>query len=115
LTSSESDDLLGMEMDCCAHLGDPDYTDQDPGLWERMSVRRLARGESLIVGQANGRLQDGNDIATALTRIWEEHWRYSYRAAQTVISTPSSITSRAIAQIAPGGFWVTLDVRIALA
>jgi len=29
--ASRDDDLLGMEIDACAYLGDPAYADNDPG------------------------------------------------------------------------------------
>jgi hypothetical protein len=39
----------------------------------------------------------------------------AFRSAHTVVSTPGTVNLRAVTQIAPGGFWVTADVRVSLA
>jgi hypothetical protein len=42
---SDGDNLLGMEIDSCAYLGDTAYADDDPGLWQDMTVRRSEAAE----------------------------------------------------------------------
>ena len=39
---SADDNLLGMEIDFCAVLGDPAYADDDPGLWRAAPVNDAA-------------------------------------------------------------------------
>lgn len=112
--ASDGDNLFGMEIDACAFLGDPAYADDEPGLWQDMTVRSARDGQWLIVGEANGRMLDGSAIADALSRIWSDQLRYRFRSAHTVVSTPRAINLRAVTQIAPGGFWVAADVRVSL-
>lgn len=112
--ASDGDNLLGMEIDACAFLGDPAYADDWPGLRQDMTVRSARNGEWLIVGEANGRTVDAPAIADALSRIWSDQLRYRFRSAHTVVSTPGTVNLRAVTQIAPGGFWVTADVRVSL-
>lgn len=112
--ASEGDNLLGMEIDSCAFLGDRTYADDDPGLWSGMTVRRAEGGQWLITGRATGRTGDAAAIASALSRIWENHLRYSFRSAHTVVSGRDSVNLRAVTQIGPNGFWVTVDVRVDL-
>lgn len=57
--ASEGDNLLGMEIDACAWLGDPAYADEDPGFWRDMSVQRSEGAEWLIAGLANGSANNG--------------------------------------------------------
>ena len=112
--ASDGDNLLGMEIDACAYLGDPDYADDDPGFWHDMSVRRSEGAVWLITGAANGSANDAAPIVAELSRIWEQ-LRYSYRSAHSVISAPDFVTMRAVTQIGPGDIWVTADIRVALA
>jgi hypothetical protein len=112
--ASSGDNLLGMEIDACAYLGDPAYAEDDPELWHEMSVNRSERSEWLITGRASGKAEDAAAIATTLSRIWDEQLRYNYQSAHTVVSTPDSITLRAVTQIDPGGTWVTAEVQVAL-
>ena len=112
--ASEGDNLLGMEIDSCAFLGDSTYADDDPGLWSGMAVRRSEADQWLITGRATGRTGDAAAIASALSRIWEDHLRYPFRSAHTVVSARDSVNLRAVTQIGPGGFWVTADVRVDL-
>jgi hypothetical protein len=109
--ASSGDNLLGMEIDACAYLGDPE---DDPGLWHEMSVNRSEGSEWLITGRASGKAEDAAAIASTLSRIWDEQLRYNYQSAHTVVSTPDSITLRAVTQIDPGGIWVTAAVQVAL-
>ena len=53
--ASDGDNLLGMEIDCCAFFGDPSYADDSPGLWQDMEVRRSEGAEWLISGRATGK------------------------------------------------------------
>lgn len=69
---SHGDDLLGMEIDFCAYLGDPAYADHDPGLWAGMTVRRSESEEWLIRGRASGRTGDASAIKAELSRTWEQ-------------------------------------------
>jgi hypothetical protein len=112
--ASSGDNLLGMEIDSCAYLGDPDYANDDPGLWTDMTVRRSGSDEWLITGRARGRAGDAPAIAAELSRIWEQRLRYNYRSAHTVISAPDSVTLRAVTQIGPHDTWVTSSVRVGL-
>lgn len=112
--ASRGDNLLGMEIDACAYLGDPAYSDEDPGPWTDMTVQRSESAEWLITGQAIGRAVDALAIAAELSRIWEQHLRHNYRSPHTVISTPDSVTLRAVTQIGPRDIWVTASVRVNL-
>ncbi len=111
---SSGDNLLGMEIDSCAYLGDPSYADEAERLWTDMEVRRPQSAEWLITGHARGRSHDATAIAVELSRIWEERLRYPYRSAHTVISATDAVTLRAVTQIGPGGIWVTAEVRVDL-
>jgi hypothetical protein len=112
--ASEGDNLLGMEIDACAFLGDPAYADDDPGLWHDMTVRRSEGAEWLISGRATGKAEDAASIGAELSRIWEQRLRYDYRSAHTVIWAPDSVTLRAVTQMDPGHIWVTADIQVAL-
>ncbi len=61
---SADDNLLGMEIDFSAYLGDPAYAGDDPGLWHDMAVSRAERSEWLIKGHARGRPQDADAIGS---------------------------------------------------
>jgi hypothetical protein len=50
---SDGDNPLGMEIHCCAYFGDPDYADNDAGLWRDMAVSRSEGAEWLINGRAS--------------------------------------------------------------
>ena len=82
--ASDGDNLLGMEIDFCAFLGDPAYADEDPGLWQNMVVQRHEGAQWLITGRAIGRQEDADAIGAELARIWEECLRYQDRAGHTV-------------------------------
>ena len=112
--ASDGDNLLGMEMDCCAFLGDPAFANDDPGLWHDMTVRRSEDAEWLITGRAVAKSVDGSVVADALPRIWEEHLRYEYRSAHAMRTTPDSVLFRAVTQAGPGRMWVTAEVKVAL-
>ncbi len=112
--ASHGDDLLGMEIDADVFLGDPTYSDCEPGLWQDMTVRMARTGEWLILGEAKGHVADSSAIADALSRIWSGHLRYRFRAAHVVVSTPELVDLRAVTQIGPGGLWVTANVRVRL-
>jgi hypothetical protein len=113
--ASDGENLLGMEIDCCAFFGDPSYSDDDPGLWEDMEVRRSEGAKWLIAGRAVGRRENAAAIAAELGEIWDSRLRYHYRSAHTVSASPESIALRAVTQIGPGGIWVTANVEVALA
>jgi hypothetical protein len=113
--ASDGDNLLGMEIDFCAFLGDPAYADEDSGLWQNMVVHRHEGAQWLISGRAEGRQEDADAIGAELARIWEERLSYQYRAGHAVETTPDHITLRAVTQIAPGGLWVTANVQVDLA
>ena len=112
--ASDGDNLLGMEIDCCAFFGDPSYADDSPGLWRNMEVRRSEGAEWLISGRAAGKHGDAQAIASELSSIWEQHLRYHYRSAHTVSTASDAVTLRAVTQIGPGEIWVTADVRVTL-
>jgi hypothetical protein len=111
--ASNGDDLLGMEIDACAYLGDSAFADE-PGLWQDMSVQRSEGSEWLIIGRASCQAENAAAIAEALARIWEERLRYNYQSAHTVVSAPDSVTLLAVTQIGPGDIWVTANIRVAL-
>lgn len=89
--ASDGDNLLGMEMDCCAFLGDPAFANEDRGPWQGMAVQRSEGAEWLITGRATGSHSDAESVAEGLPRIWEEHLRYGYRSASTVTATSDSV------------------------
>lgn len=112
--ASDGDNLLGMEMDACAFLDSPLNAHGDRVPWHDMTVRRSEGAEWLITGRASGRVRDATSITEALSRIWEEHLRYSYRAAHTVVADGNSVSLRAVTQGGPGGIWVTAEIQVAL-
>ncbi len=112
--ASDEDNLLGMEIDCCAYFGDPSDADVSPGLWEDMEVRRAEGAEWLISGRAVGKFDNAQAIASALATIWDLHLRYHYRSAHTVSTAADAVTLRAVTQIGAGDIWVTADVRVGL-
>jgi hypothetical protein len=112
--ASDGDNLLGMEMDCCAYFGDPAFADEDPGLWHGMTVRRSEGAEWLITARAAGRSGEALAIGRELAKIWEDHLRYEYRSADTVTTTPDAVVFRAVTQAGPGGIWATVHVDVAL-
>ncbi len=112
--ASDGDDLLGMEIDCCAYFGDPSVADDSPGLWHDMKVSRSEGAEWLISGQALGRQEDAVAIASTLCTIWDQDLRYQYRSAYTVDRSESAVTLRAVTQIGPGALWVTAHIQVAI-
>jgi hypothetical protein len=112
--ASDGDNLLGMEIDCSAHFGDPSYADDSPGLWWDMEVHRSEGAEWLISGRAVGKREDASAIAAELSTIWDQHLRYQYRSAHTVSRDEEGVALRAITQIGPGDIWATADVQVAL-
>lgn len=113
--ASDGGNLLGMETDFCAYLGDPAYADEDPGLWQNMIVRRHEGAQWLITARAKGRREDADAIGAELARTWEERLRYQHRAGHTVETAPDHVTLRAVTQTAPGELWVTATVQVDLA
>lgn len=111
---SADDNLLGMEIDCCAYLGDPAYAEEDPGLWRDMAVSRAEGAEWLITGRAHGRPEDAEAIGFELTRIWRDKLCYRYREAHTIERSVEEVALLAITQISPSDLWVTADVRVRL-
>jgi hypothetical protein len=99
---SGGDNLLGMEIDAFAYLGDPAYADDDPVLWHDMEVRRSEGAEWLINGRATGKAEDAESIGAELSQIWEQRLRYNYRSAHTVILVPDSVTLLAHPRLHPG-------------
>ncbi|MBK8445261.1 MAG: hypothetical protein IPL41_00630 [Micropruina sp.] len=112
--ASSGDNLLGMEIDACAYLGDPAYADDDPELWQGMRVQRSEGSEWLINGRASGKSEDASSIAEALSRIWEQKLRYNYESAHTVRVATESVTLLAVTQSGPGDIWVTARIEVAL-
>lgn len=112
--ASDGDNLLGMEIDCCAYFGDPSYADDDPGLWADMEVRRSEGAEWLISGRAVGKREDAALISDQLGEIWDQRLRYHHRSAHTVSTSQESVTLRAVTQIGPGDIWVTAKVEVTL-
>lgn len=113
--ASDGDNLLGMEIDFCAYLGDPAYAAEDPGLWQNMVIQRHEGAQWLITGRAKGRREDAGAIGAELARIWEERLRYQDRAGHTIETTADHVTLRAVTQSAPGELWVTATVQVDLA
>lgn len=113
--ASDGDNLLGMEIDFCAFLGDPAHADEGIGLWQNMVVHRREGAEWLISGRAVGQREDADAIGAELARIWEERLSYRYRAGHAIERTLDHIILRAVTQIAPGGLWATANVQVDLA
>jgi hypothetical protein len=101
-----------MEIDCCAYLGDPDYSDDERGLWTDMVVARAKGTEWLITGDAQARATDAPAVATELTRIWNDRLRYNYRSAYTIEHDPAATTLLAVTQIGPDSLWVTIKICV---
>ncbi len=108
------ENLLGMEIDACAYLGDPAYAEEDPELWHDMAVERLEGSDWVITGRAHDSKDDAASIAEALSQIWERSLRYGYKSVHPIISIPESITLLAVTQIGAGDLWVTANVRVRL-
>jgi hypothetical protein len=111
---SDGDNLLGMEIDCDAYLGDPAYSDEVPDLWREVTVSRSEGAEWLIAGTAIASRHDAHAVAAELARIWVEKLRYSYREAHTIVEQPDEVTLLAVTQIGPGQLWVTAKVSVHL-
>lgn len=111
---SDGDDLLGMEIDFCAFLGEGTYSDEEPELWRDVSVSRTEGGVWLIQAVAYGAQSDAQEIATALPRIWMEHLRYGYREGHTIVQTENDVRLQAVTQIDPHDLWVTAQVQVLL-
>jgi hypothetical protein len=109
--ASDGDNLLGMEIDFCAFLGDR----ADPGLWRNMAVHRQEGAPWLITGRADGRRQDADAIGAELGRIWGERLSYRHREGHTIEAMRNHVTLRAVTQIAAGELWVTAIVQVDLA
>jgi len=99
--------LLGMEIDFCAFLGDPACADENHGWWQNMVVHRHEGAQWLITGRAKGRREDADAIGAVLARIWQEHLSYRHGERHTIETAQDHITLRAVTQISPGGLWVT--------
>jgi hypothetical protein len=113
--ASTSDNLSGMEADCCAFLGDPAFADQDPRLWHDMTVAQSEGAEWLITGTAHGKSHDADAIAAELRRIWQDRLRYPCCEAHTIVQRPDEVALLAVTQMSPGGLWVTAKVTVRLA
>jgi len=109
---SDGDNLLGMEIDCCAYFGDPAYADDDADLWHDMAVSRSEGAEWLITGRASAKLENAKLIAAELSRVWEEKLRYHYRSAHTIEQRPGEVVLLAVTQIGPSDLWVTAKVSV---
>jgi hypothetical protein len=118
---SEGDNLMGMEIDFLARLGDATYADQPHELWDTV-VQRNERGDWLIEASATAKPGvTAEQVEEALSTVWMQDLRYQYREAHTllteptsVITEPTSVTLQAVTQIGPDDFWVTAQVRVAL-
>jgi hypothetical protein len=109
---SDGDNLLGMEIDCCAYLGA--YSDEVPDSWREVTVSRSEGGEWLIAGTAIASGHDAHAVAAELGRVWVEKLRYSYREAYTIVEQPDEVKVLAVTQIGPGQLWVTAKVSVHL-
>jgi len=110
---STGDNLLGMEIDFLAELGDPAYADNPHPLWTEPIVDR--QPDWLIHLSATARPgATPAQIEQALTTAWTQTLRYTYREAHTVLTTPTSVTLQAITQIDPGDLWVTAQAQVVL-
>lgn len=112
--ASDGENLLGMAIDCCAHLGDPAYADDVTHLWQDVKIRRSDGAEWLISGRATGKRGDAVPIAAELSTIWNRRLRYRYRSAHTLSTTAESVTLRGVTQLGPGDIWVTVRIEVAL-
>jgi hypothetical protein len=57
------DNLLGMEIDFCAYLGDPAYADDDPLCGKGMEVGSASGGAALVTRHARGTREDAPRLA----------------------------------------------------
>ena len=79
-----------------------------------MTITRSEGAEWLITGVASGKASDAAAIGDYLSRMWEEHLRYSHRSAHMISSTADQVVLRAVTLSGPGGIWVTAEVQVAL-
>jgi hypothetical protein len=59
----DGDNLLGMEIDFCAYLGDPAYADDDPLCGKGMEVGSASGGAALVTRHARGTREDAPRLA----------------------------------------------------
>lgn len=110
---SGGDDLLGMEIDLpTSEKVRTRRVSQSYGA--RFPCRGMTLDRGLFRLSGHGALGDAQAIATALSRIWMENLRYTYREGHTVLQTSNDVRLRAVSQIDPHDFWVTAEVRVLL-
>ena len=105
---STGDDLLGMEIDFNAYLGDLDALDTTS-----VSVRRTPRPDLLISAECSA--ASGASIAEAAEAVgqaWREHLRYRFHEAHHLSLSNDEALFRFITQVGPARFYVTGQVTI---
>ncbi|WP_112237143.1 hypothetical protein [Kribbella monticola] len=112
---SDGDDLLGMEIDFLARLGDPTYADQPHELWEEPTVEQDQGGDWLIRLSTTARPGvTAEQVVEGLSAAWTQDLRYHYREAHTLVTEPRSVTLQAVTQMGPNDLWATAHVRVEL-
>jgi hypothetical protein len=107
-TPSSGDDLLGMEIDFDALLGELDELDADT-----VHVRRTEHAERLITATCS--VAPGVSLTAAVAAVrdlWTTRLRYQYIEANDVRVTDDSATLDFITQMGPGRLYVTGQVAI---
>ena len=107
-TPSAGDDLLGMEMDFFVRLGELAEIDEDS-----VAVQRTEQAERLIRASCTPVTDVSPDKAIeAVRRKWLTHLRYVYTEAHLAVPSPQGATLDFVTQIAPGGLYVTGQVKV---
>jgi hypothetical protein len=103
---SGGDDLLGMEIDFTAYLG-------DLGVLDDAEARRTDDPQRLIVATGVAKPDaTPEQVVAALDDVWSTKLRYSHREGHVITQEPGSVRLAAITRIAPGGFYVTAEVTV---
>jgi hypothetical protein len=105
---SGGDDLLGMEIDFDAHLGELEEIDPDS-----VSVERTQHAETLI--RVSCRAAKGVSLSVAADAVlsaWKGRLRYGYKEAHHLRLAEHRADLRFVTQIDPHGFFVTASVTV---
>lgn len=105
---SGGDDLLGMEIDFDAYLGELDEIEPDS-----VSVAHTQHPESLI--RASCRAASGVSLSAAAHAVqvaWNDKLRYDFKEAHYLRLSEGEAELRLVTQIDPHAFFVTASVTV---